>query len=413
MPSTAVRLFGRARDRLRTEEIIYLVAPAGHPNFGDELIARTWLEYLARARPRSTVVLDSHSPGQAAVLLRGAHPRAVFTDTLWQLTLHAGQVADGAAENDDIDPQRPWDWVARAATEVGPAPRLAEGVQLFRRAAVVHLLGGGYVNNVWPHHVSLVVAAATLARRTGALAYATGQGLIPTVDGERWTALREAIDAFTVFDVRDDASAQALTGSAARRHSGDDAWLSISPAAQPATAAISGRVNLCLQADLVDDFVAGDLRGPAALAEVVTRILDTWQVSGDEITIVECIPGQDMVIPRHLGDRLAGSRLLPFVDVWHHGLPIGRGDTWVSTRFHPHLLAAAAGDSGVAIMPRPDYYATKHQSLADAGSRWTLLSDPDRVPVRPEAGGFSADARTRAVAHKRALARRLYPWRPK
>ena len=49
-------------------------------------------------------------------------------------------------------------------------PGLAACVDLFRRAASVHLLGGGYVNNVWPYQVSLVSAAAALARSTGARA---------------------------------------------------------------------------------------------------------------------------------------------------------------------------------------------------------------------------------------------------
>ena len=102
---------------------------------------------------------------------------------------------------------------------------------------------------------------------------------------------------------------------------------------------------------------------------------------------------------------------MPFLDVWRSGLPVGRGNTWISTRFHPHLIAAAAGDPGVAIIPRPDYYATKHRSLAAAGSAWTIVDDPDVIPCRPTAGGFSVDDRDRAVAAKRALAHRLYPRR--
>src|SRR5699024_8976696 len=35
----------------------YLVAPAGHPNYGDELIARVWLARLAAQYPHDRVVL--------------------------------------------------------------------------------------------------------------------------------------------------------------------------------------------------------------------------------------------------------------------------------------------------------------------------------------------------------------------
>ncbi|WP_124707501.1 polysaccharide pyruvyl transferase family protein [Gordonia insulae] len=400
----------RIRERRHPEEIIYLIAPSGHPNYGDELIARAWLHHLARARPRAMVVLDCHSPGQAGLLLRGIHPGAVFVDTLWQLT----QYAADTERTDGPDARTPWTWVAEAATRFGPAPRLAEGVDVFRRASSVHLLGGGYLNRVWPQHVSLVAAAAELARTTGVPAYATGQGLIPLFDGPARAVLTESAEAFTIFDVRDAASAEALSGTAARRHTGDDAWLAVDDPAStrrdPGGPARHG-VTLCLQADLTEDFAAFGMTGLDALTRFVGATLDAWQVGGDAVTVLEGIPGGDLEIPSRLGNRLAGAATIPFLDVWRSGLPVGRGDTWISTRFHPHLVAAAAGESGVAVIGRPDYYATKHESLAAAGSRWTIVDDPDIIPDRPDAGGFSEEHRARAVASKRALAHRLYPRR--
>ncbi|MFW0785009.1 polysaccharide pyruvyl transferase family protein [Gordonia sp. CPCC 206044] len=396
----------RERRRRLRSEIIYLVAPTGYPNYGDELIARAWLRHLARARPHATVVLDCHTPGQAALLLRGAHPNVLFTDTLWQLTLYAADTARTSGPDASI----PWVWAAEAATEFGPAPRLAEGVDLFRQASSVHLLGGGYLNQVWPHHISLVAAAAALARTTGAQAYATGQGLIPTVEGPSWKAFTESAAEFTVFDVRDSASADALAGVAARRHTGDDAWLAVDEhrptAPEPGH---PGGVTLCVQSDLTDDFAAFGMTGREALTAFVSKTLDAWEVPGEAITVVEGIPGIDLEIPTRLGARLDGSTTIPFFDVWRRGLPVGRGDAWISTRFHPHLVAAAAGDSGVAVIGRPDYYATKHQSLVASGSRWTVVDDPDAIPERPTAGGFSPADRDHAVAAKRALAQRLYP----
>lgn len=409
------RLASLRRTRRRgdgDDEVIYLIAPSGHPNYGDELIARAWLQHLARVRPDATVILDSHTAGQAGLLLHGIHPKVVFVDTLWQLTHYAADTT----RTDGPDPTQPWTWVAQAATELGLAPRLAEGVDAFRNASSVHLLGGGYINQVWPHHVSLVVAAAELARTTGATAFASGQGLIPRVEGPAWSVLRDASAEFTVFDVRDEASSVALSGVGSRRHTGDDAWLALD---RPSGAGglrepdpmATGGVTLCLQSDLTDDFTAHGMTGPDALARVVGSVLDAWRVPGSAVTVIEGIPGGDLDIPSRLGDRLEGATIIPFIDIWRSGLPVGRGDTWISTRFHPHLVAAAAGDSGVAIIPRPDYYATKHRSLAAAGSRWTIVDDPDVIPARPTAGGFSTDDRDRAVAAKRALAHRLYPRR--
>lgn len=410
VPGMPAAIRDRVRARRGYEEIIYLISPAGWPNYGDELIARSWLRHLARTRPRALVVLDCHSPGQAGLLLRDIHPRAVFVDTLWQLTRYASN----RTRTDGPDPDAPWDWVADAATRFGPAPRLAEGVDVFRRASSVHLLGGGYLNAVWPHHISLVAAVAELVRSTGVPAYATGQGLLPLAGEPARSVLLKAVEEFSVFDVRDAASLEALAGTPAVRGTGDDAWLGLDGRDafhMPMNPAAGGGVTLCVQGDLTEDFTMRGRSGTAALAEFVCATLDAWEVPGDAVTVVEGIPGRDRDVPVRLGDRLTGARTIPFLDLWRRGLPVGAGDTWISTRFHPHLVAAAAGDSGVAVIPRRDYYATKHESLAASGSRWTVVDDPEVIPDRPTTGGFDPDARARLVADKRALADRLYPRR--
>ncbi|VFA81448.1 polysaccharide pyruvyl transferase CsaB [Gordonia paraffinivorans] len=395
---------------LGAREVIYLVAPTGYPNYGDEIIARTWLRHLARVRPQATVVLDCHSPGSANVLLRDAHPRMSVVDTLWQLTNHAR----------DAEPSNPWEWVSRAAVDSGLAPRLAVGLDLLASSTTIHLLGGGYVNTVWPHHVSLCVAAEAVAQRSGARLVATGQGLVPTVEEPAWSALTAALGSFDVIDVRDSASEKALAGLDHVRLSGDDAWLALHRPMPPlyreeppsAESARDPGVVLCLQSDLTEKFRGPGGSGLEALTDLVRATLDAWDVPGSAVTVVEGIPGHDYEIPHRLGSRLDGARVLSFRDIWYHGLPAGRGDTWISTRFHPHLLAAAAGDPGVAIVPMPEYYSTKHRSLIDAGSAWTVVESGDAVPERPTAGGFGDAGRARAIETKVASAHDIYPVAP-
>ncbi|MBB1046927.1 polysaccharide pyruvyl transferase family protein, partial [Dietzia cercidiphylli] len=64
---------------------VYLVAPAGHPNHGDEQLLAGWLRHLRHRLPGTPVVVDCNTPGQAAVLHHGEHPDVLFTDTLWRL----------------------------------------------------------------------------------------------------------------------------------------------------------------------------------------------------------------------------------------------------------------------------------------------------------------------------------------
>jgi hypothetical protein len=89
-------------------------------------------------------------------------------------------------------------------------------------------------------------------------------------------------------------------------------------------------------------------------------------------------------------------------------MPARAGQTWLSTRFHAHLTAAAVGASGVAVAVNPDYYLTKHRSLTDLGSRWTLSSTLD-TPERPTQGGFPPEIVTTATATKLRVAKTIYP----
>ena len=400
----------RARRAFSSREVIYLVTSAGFPNFGDELIVEAWLRHLAYRRPWATVVVDSPRPGQASLLLRHANRRAIFVDTVWGLALFAASSDAGP----EIDRDAPWEWVAAVASRLGGAPREAEGVELLLQADTLHIVGGGYLNNVWPHHISLVAAVAAVSRETGARAIATGAGLTPGFTGAALDRFRADAAQFEVFDLRDASSRTVLDAAPGASFTGDDAWLSPRLAIDaPAARTASGRVVLCAQSDLTDGFTWRDGTGAEALTRFMTATLDEWEVAGSDVIVVECIPGHDNTIPQMMGRRLEGAHRIPFLAAWRYGIPFGEGHTWLTTRFHPHLLAAAAGDSGVAVVAKPDYYATKHGSLTDAGSAWSVVSggasgDAD-VPARPTGRGFSPEVAERNRTVKRELAARLYP----
>ena len=105
--SSVLRHHPRRTWQAERPRIFYLVSPAGVPNWGDELIVATWLRYLARTHPDATVVVDCHSPGKAAVLLRGLHPNLVVTNTLWDLVERAGREVfpqgDTAVTTDEVN----------------------------------------------------------------------------------------------------------------------------------------------------------------------------------------------------------------------------------------------------------------------------------------------------------------------
>lgn len=384
----------------RSRELVYLVAPAGHPNYGDEFILRTWLRYLARARPETEIVVDCHTPGQAAVLLSGCHPRVTYVDTVWRICFRAAELGGIEAIA----------FAGEVVDDPGRMPTIVSGIELLARADTVHMVGGGYLNTVWAHHVTLPVTVLAAARRSGGRALATGQGLLPVGDGEQLRLLRELSDQFWHFDIRDEASRRAVARSAPNlSDTGDDAWLGIDDDGvyDVESEAAHRRFVFCLQSDLVDDFAGGD--GVDGLAEVVRRVVERWHISGQDAAFVEGIPGADRIVFDRVAHLLPGVLFVPFTDIWTHGLPARPEQTWITTRFHHHLLAAATGASGVALTGHSDYYAVKHHSLLDVGSRWHVTDNYDLPAAPSREGGLPSNAVARLHAVKKALAARLYP----
>src|SRR5699024_8558733 len=80
-------------------------------------------------------------------------------------------------------------------------------------------------------------------------------------------------------------------------------------------------------------------------------------------------------------ELMEGARVVAFDELWAFGLPTREGQTWISTRFHPHLVAAARGVSGIAVSAHTGmYYTVKHASV---GSAWTITDLYE--PVEPGA----------------------------
>lgn len=442
----ATRLRRRARRRLDTVRAaadarwgrpreghgpVYLVAPAGNPNHGDEQLLAGWLRFLRHRLPGRPVVVDCHTPGQAAVLHHSEHPDVLFTDTLWRLAGQRAEVGAAAAV----------EFARRAVAELGTDPAVDSGIDLARSASVVHLIGGGYVNDQWPHHLGVAAGAGELGRLSGARVVATGQGLLPCGDP---ALLADALRGYDLVTVRDSGSLALLAGSGVPvRHVGDDGWLALS-APGDLDAVTGGRhlidhpvysadadacrdVILCAQSDLTD---------PVAVADTVARVLADWAVPGERVSVVEAIPGGDRVVwdlvcararaavgggagsdgdDDEVGHALADlqlqrARFVSFREVWAGGLPARPGQVWLTTRFHPHLFAAARGASGVAVRTGSAYYDVKHGALADAGSPWASVGVGDRcLPALPTAGGFDPKAVAAHVRGAEALAEDIYP----
>ena len=364
--------------RRRRRERFYLIGVPGYPNFGDDAIARGWLRWLAKHRPDAEVFVDTHSPSGAAALHHDCHPRVVFVDTLHRL---AGWERSGT-------PQERVEATELLLDDLSMNPRWVAGVEAFHAADRVHLMGGGYLTGAAPIFSGLVGAARWAHRRRGARVAATGLGMMPMSD-ELAALWRESADAFEVLTVRDEPTREAL-GQLAEL-APDDIFLGgldqhvAPPAPGPETIVLA-------QGDGHDDF--------DVLTEQVARLLEAWDVT-DRLRFVEANPPVDHRIYAALQERWPAATFLPFSNVMREGLPVGPHQQWITTRYHPHLLAAAHGARGVALSVSEDYYDVKHAAVQAWGSAWPVLGLSDD-PVAPGSAGTLA---TRAPEHTKRLER--------
>lgn len=367
----------------------YLVSAAGIPNYGDDFIARAWIRHLAAAHPDVPVWLDCPEPGRAAMLLQNDHPRLRTTNTLWQLN----QLTRSLPATEVPETVRHW-------LDHGGTPRLDPGLLALREMRSVHVLGGGYLNNVWRENSVIPMVLAEAKRSFGLRVLATGQGLTPQHPEDVTTVVRAWAE-FDHVEVRDDASGALLDMPVGL----DDAFLDLDSAhRREAPGDVSPDIMVLVQ---------GDFRSGAE-DETVRRILafigDRREEGLQSVGFVEAMPPEDGRFYWRLREALPDARFYPFLSLWAEGVPARPGQAWLTTRFHFHLLAAAAGARGTVMLPESSgYYDVKHDSVTALGSGWTL-DDPTSPSVAPPTVAADFPERARGYAErKRAAANALYP----
>lgn len=373
----------------------YIIAEPGYPNYGDELIAREWLKYLAAFRPEAPVFLDCTRPGPAATILRGIHPNLTVVDTVSRLTFE-NVYADG-----DIERGRVADIAAflrNALDDEGRAARYSAGIEILRNeVSGIHFVGGGYMNGRWTANLARLEVGAWAAEQSLPV-IATGEGLMPLEDNAK-TYVRGAANGFSKFTVRDEKSKEALDPLQQCDLMPDDCFIN------GLSGVYSDDDNLpetmvCVQSDFVKD--------RTALNQHVLNVLESWKVKPtDSIGVVECNPYVDYPIMQVLMDAGYEPRFYPTSYLLRHGFPAKEGQRWLTTRYHPHLLAAARGCIGSFVSVDADYYSVKHNAVLRMGSNWTE-SVLGENPPEPGRGFDDLSIRTEYARQIRRSASALY-----
>lgn len=372
-------------------ELFYLVGTSGHPNFGDEFIAASWLRFLADRHPDVPVILDCPKPGLASMLFEGLHPRLRTTDTMWRTVWEIVDLpVDEAATRIDS-----------LFRDLG-SPLYDYSLLELRNVTRIHLIGGGHITTHWPAHVQLLRAALTLGELSGAPVTTTGLGLTPSPAPE---FVREMLSKFDYATVRDQESSD-LAGVPVAP---DDAFLGMQalpgfdtrPTAAPEGE--RGEIWVGVQRDLADEGAF-----ESNLAQI-REFLTSDVAQGRTVRYVEAIPGGDRIAFDALSDLIPEENFYPFVRLWAEPFPAKPRQIWLTSRFHLHLLAAACGAAGVAFEIDEDYYRAKHASLTALGTGWSIAEHGTADPVRPSGGNNFRVTAQRLARGKVFEAEKIFP----
>lgn len=336
------------------KKIVYLVSCAGRPNYGDELIVAGWLSYIYKFFPDYDVWLDCPEPGNAVALFDRYHPNIKPISTLWEMCSRIN--VNDAASFKDIEDK----------VKYFRSPDIDLNIEIFRGADIIHVLGGGYINEKWKQNYGLLLACKALKEIKDVKMVATGLSIYPHQEFPGIEGFDEVIDCFDVFQVRDSKTADIFNV----KNFQDDAFL----AQKMELLGLrdhedSVDVLCCIQKDL---FESNNLN---CLIASLSQYLSEKREMGLSIGYCEAIPGEDATVFYELSQRVEGIVMHPFTDVWLKGLPVSEKTEIISTRFHHHLCGAMLGLKGVAIKIDNSYYDNKHESLLDIGTGWKILGD--------------------------------------
>ena len=371
----------------------YLIGGSGIPNYGDELMARGWLRYLAQRHPEDRVIIDTALPTASTLLLQPEN---------WKAS-HIALVRELGASKSSPDF---WENFSRGLAFFDKGgfkafPRLALAETYLAQSGSYHMFGGGYISNKWPNTGFLLGFAGALKARYGTRLHGTGLGLMP-IDAPP-AALRQAfhtvLEGFTSLELRDPASENFIrthgSGSNIVTDGLDDCFMEAPPPLrdQAPTLHIS-----CFMKD----------SGLAAVLRRLDRRRERIGKRFEKIKVWVCAPHRDqdaleaiqglfpqMTVTAHVADLLADPGF-------------GTQDVMITSRFHPHMIAARAGLRGYYIQISGDYYAAKHQSVVGLGSRFLPFSDFETQIFDLEPSTEMARADAERVARKQARAAAIY-----
>ena len=363
---------------------IYLVGTSGYPNYGDELILKNWVSFIINQYPNAELWLNVPFPTIIQTYFQQGNIKV--TNTIWRL------INEYCCE----DHSDFFNIIQEKICYLG-TPHYDLSLLNLRNIDIFHIIGGGYINKIWPHHLGILYSAVILKKQFNIKIYGTGLGLMPAITSSEH--YKELIKQFDYFEVRDAESANFLNIQLGY----DDAYLNNlnQRSNNPDWQERIPDVLICVQNDTIDKEKFN------TVVQIIRERIVEHQRQGLIIGYIEAIPGQDRIAFELLQDLIQPHHFFNAAEVITYGLPIKENQIWYSTRFHHHLEASLFGLKGVAVSLNPGYYDIKHNSLLKNGTGWAIWYGNDVLPYPNINSGFIENIK-KITYKKQEIANMIY-----
>jgi hypothetical protein len=350
---------------------IYTISAAGNANYGDEIILRLWNQAYLSHYSGVHVISDVLSPKLVETSWCPDKSRITFTNMMWQIVVSHTRPFWKKFVLEKCLPQS---WFKNIMDPGHPvwsdeARRLLQELENYcapRNVRVFHLLGGGYITAQWPSHYMLLGVACVIARRIGARVVVTGQGLMPA-SNRTLESMAQYSDVIDIMDCRDEPSWAIMSdcmGKEKTSLSGDDTLLFFSKYA----GAWRPRVfeQRALVVSIQNDLFNGDTLSKTILTSSYLKNV-MQDLALDSLVFLPCmgndITDVDVDVLSELNVNRDGMYRFQLEDVLLNGFPYYPNGYYITSRYHPHLLASLMGGRGCAFYDT-EYYRIKHESVS-------------------------------------------------
>ena len=359
------------------------------PNFGDDMLTRGWINTIRRYHPNAIIYVDAADPVVAASLFEDV----ICVNYLWLLSQALGH--DGSLEEKLSDKYM-----------LPSRERLMQ--ILFAQIDSMHLLGGGYINDLSGANWRLIELIAYFSKKNNFPCYATGLGLEP-LSSESAAKIAPFVSQYALFDVRDEASYNALNSLVPDLVSyiGDDYFCF--PFSETAILHKTKypALRLCLHNELsVDNSSKDSLIG--IIEEAIAKFSTLYPES--PIYFYEFRPGSDGFFWKEISEKYPNIQMIFFEEAWKKRIHVSNNDYFISTRFHFQLIMSSLGLRGISLYWN-DYYKNKFSSLTPV-SDWVSVDLHQETLVfddffKPQKINFTPQFNY-VLKKKRLLASRIY-----